>query len=166
MSQFACRRQPQAKQCISSSSGSESDDAGAITASNINVVVRVRPQNNREKLAGCGVAIRILDDNLLVFDPKEECRPEFYQGQKRKCRDITKKKNRDVRFAFDKVFDVDVENREIYENTCKSILDGLLDGYNCSGNSQNLKLVLVICHASCLHTCTCTFTVLYFLFHT
>ena len=74
-----------------------------------------------------------MDEYMLVFDPKEQQSPDFYHGRRRRGRNMLKKANKDVRFAFDHVFDEDVPNQYVYENTTKGILDGLLDGYNCSG---------------------------------
>ena len=69
---------------------------------------------------------------MLVFDPKEEEVPEFYQGRRLKIRGPTKRKSKDIRFVFDQVFDESASNQFVYENTTKGILDGVLDGYNCS----------------------------------
>ena len=100
---------------------------------NIRVVVRVRPENSQEQEGNHRVVIRVLDENVLVFDPKEEASPGFFHGKRRRGRDILRKKNKDIRFAFDYVFDTDASNRMLYENTTQGILDGVLDGYNCSG---------------------------------
>ena len=108
------------------------DTAAMGENSNIKVVVRVRPQNTKEQEGNHRVVIRVLDDNMLVFDPKEEASPGFFHGKRRRGRDIMHKKNRDIRFAFDRVFDMHCDNREVYENTTQGILHGLLDGYNCS----------------------------------
>ena len=107
-------------------------DDGTSTKSNVRVVVRVRPMNEAERTGNYGRSIQVLDEHVLVFDPKEESSPDFYHGRKRKGRDVTKKKKKDVRFAFDHVFDDSASNMDVYNNTTKSILDGLLDGYNCS----------------------------------
>merc|ERR1719347_892058 len=37
-----------------------------------------------------------------------------------------------MQFAFDRVFGNESSNQEVYENTTLGILDGLLEGYNCS----------------------------------
>lgn len=42
------------------------------------------------------------------------------------------KKHKDLRFAFDRVFDETSTQVDIFEHTTKSIIDGVLDGINCS----------------------------------
>ena len=101
--------------------------------SHIKVVVRIRPENEAERESGFSLAVKPLDGHVLVFDPNEQQSPEFFHRQRRRGRDFMKKKNKDLRYAFDRVFDNRSGNFEIYENTTKRILDGLLDGYNCSG---------------------------------
>lgn len=75
----------------------------------------------------------MLDENVLIFDPKVEHEPEFYHGRKIRGAEFLKRKHKDIRFIFDSVFDADTSNRDVYEGTLKSILGGVFDGYNCSG---------------------------------
>ena len=70
---------------------------------------------------------------MLVFDPKEQSSPDYYHRKRRQGRDMFKKANRDIRFAFDQVYGMDTTNEEVYERTTKTALDALLDGFNCSG---------------------------------
>ena len=58
---------------------------------------------------------------------------EYYRGKQRRQRDLTRRKHKDIQFVFDRVFDEQTDNQEIYESTTRGILDGVLDGYNCSG---------------------------------
>ena len=103
------------------------------TTSNVKVVVRVRPENVHEIEGGYNTAVQVMDENVLIFDPKEEQGEEFFHGKRRRGRDLTKRNNKDLRYAFDRVFGQGVNNRDIYDHTTKLILDGLLNGYNCSG---------------------------------
>ncbi len=75
---------------------------------------------------------------MLVFDPKEDNSPDFYHRKRRQGRDLLKKANRDVRFAFDEVFSMTATNMDVYNRTTKNLLDSLLDGFNCSGNLFNV----------------------------
>ena len=70
---------------------------------------------------------------MLVFDPKEQSSPDYYHRKRRQGRDLLKKANRDIRFAFDQVYDMEATNAQVYEKTMKTALDALLDGFNCSG---------------------------------
>ena len=108
---------------------------GQTTSGHVKVIVRVRPPSEAESSGNFTSVIRILDEHVLVFDPKEQDSDDFYHGKKRRGRDLNKRSKRDVRFAFDRVFDCDTNNTDVYENTTKVILDGILDGYNCSGEA-------------------------------
>ena len=103
-------------------------------SSNVKVVVRVRPENEREK--GSRVVTQVMNENVLVFDPKENTE-SGYNGGRKKPRDLRKRQNRDLKFAFDQVFGPEVPTSDVYEQTTKSILTGLLNGYNCSGLSKS-----------------------------
>ncbi|XP_014669233.1 PREDICTED: kinesin-like protein KIF18A [Priapulus caudatus] len=109
------------------------DTAPAVPApsSNVRVVLRVRPENSQENAGGYRNVVEVLDDHVLVFDPKVEQSPGFFQGKKLR-RDVRFRRNKDMKFAFDHVFDKMATNEDVFENTTKSILDSLLDGYNCS----------------------------------
>lgn len=69
---------------------------------------------------------------MLVFDPKEEIEPFFYHGIQQKHRDLGKRSFRNQQFIFDRVFGFDAQNREIFNSTTKSLINSLMDGYNCS----------------------------------
>lgn len=108
-----------------------STDADNCNGSNVKVVVRIRPQNEREKDERC--VVNAVSNQVLVFDPAEDvCE---FNGQKSSAivrGDITRRRFKNLNFAFDYVFDPDSMNVDLYEHTSKSILDGLLNGYNCS----------------------------------
>ncbi|KAI0509143.1 kinesin motor domain-containing protein [Xylaria bambusicola] len=122
-------------------------------ASSITVAVRVRPFTIREaaqiqrhddgtvflgdgslagaptprlKQGGIRSVIKVIDDRCLVFDPPEDnpiqkfSRSVVPQG----------KKVKDQTFAFDRIFDENTTQTEVYEATTKGLLDSVLDGYN------------------------------------
>ncbi len=114
-----------------SNNGYEITDGGN---SNMKVVVRVRPENQLETRSNCETVVKILDNHVLVFDPKEDNDPDF-QGNSataRKRRALLSRKRRDLRFAFDRVFDENSVQTDVFEHTTKTVIDGLLDGVNCS----------------------------------
>ncbi|KAG6314994.1 hypothetical protein E4U22_008270 [Claviceps purpurea] len=125
-------------------------DAGQ---SSITVAVRVRPFTIREaaqlqksddspvflgdgSLAGVPApklhqrglrsVIKVVDDRCLVFDPPEDSPVQRFS------RSVvpTSKKVKDQVFAFDRVFDENTTQSDVYEGTTKSLLDSVLDGYN------------------------------------
>ncbi|XP_067297313.1 kinesin-like protein KIF18A [Pseudorasbora parva] len=99
--------------------------------SHVKVVVRVRPLNNKEKDGNCKKVVHVVDNHMLVFDPKEE-EVTFFRGQRSGNRDVRKRANKDLKFVFDCVFGEDSSQLEVFENTTKAIVDGVLNGYNCT----------------------------------
>ncbi|XP_038621099.1 kinesin-like protein KIF18A [Tachyglossus aculeatus] len=97
---------------------------------NVKVVVRVRPENSREKAVNFYKVVHVVDKHILVFDPQTE-EVGFFRGNKATNQDITKKKRKDLKFVFDAVFDEHATQQEVFEDT-RSILDGFLNGYNCT----------------------------------
>lgn len=77
--------------------------------------------------------MRLVDDRMLIFDPKENDQPFFFHGMKQRMRDITKKQNKEMQFFFDRVYGSQSSNEDVFSNSIHGIFDPLLDGYNCSG---------------------------------
>ncbi|XP_015595698.1 kinesin-like protein KIF18A [Cephus cinctus] len=105
-------------------------ETGSPTA--VRVIVRVRPHNEREQQDNFRTVVKVIDDKMLIFDPKEEENPFFYRGVAQKGRDLLKKQNKELQFIFDRVFDETASNTDIFEGSTKELINGLLDGYNCS----------------------------------
>ncbi|XP_068003938.1 kinesin-like protein KIF18A isoform X2 [Melanerpes formicivorus] len=97
----------------------------------VKVVVRVRPESQKEKNGNFSKVVRVVDQHILVFDPKEE-EVSFFHRKKSVHRDINKRKQKDLKFMFDAVFDESSSQMEVFENTTKSVIDGFLNGYNCT----------------------------------
>ncbi|GAP85315.2 putative kinesin motor domain-containing protein [Rosellinia necatrix] len=122
-------------------------------ASSISVAVRVRPFTIREaaqlrrhddgtvflgdgslagaptpklKQSGIRSVIRVIDDKCLVFDPPEDNPVHKFS------RSVVPngKKVKDQTFGFDRIFDENTTQTEVYEATTKGLLDSVLDGYN------------------------------------
>ena len=98
----------------------------------IRVIVRVRPDNDKEQQENFRTVVKVVDDKMLIFDPKEEENPFYYRGVAQKGRDLLKRANKELQFMFDRVFDMSATNEEVFEGTTKDIITSLLDGYNCS----------------------------------
>lgn len=77
--------------------------------------------------------MKLVDDHLLIFDPKENDQPFFFHGMKQRMRDITKKQNKEIQFIFDRVYGSENTNEDVFKNSICNIFGPLLDGYNCSG---------------------------------
>nr|XP_018897895.1 PREDICTED: kinesin-like protein KIF18A isoform X1 [Bemisia tabaci]XP_018897896.1 PREDICTED: kinesin-like protein KIF18A isoform X1 [Bemisia tabaci]XP_018897897.1 PREDICTED: kinesin-like protein KIF18A isoform X1 [Bemisia tabaci] len=102
------------------------------TNSNVQVFIRVRPLNGREREKNDRSIIDVVDSTSLIFDPKESDVPFFYHGVKQKLRDPTKRVNKNLPLTFDRVFDQYADNNEVYEHTTKDVIKTLFEGYNCS----------------------------------
>ncbi|KAA8913398.1 P-loop containing nucleoside triphosphate hydrolase protein [Sphaerosporella brunnea] len=153
-------------------------------ASSISVVVRVRPFSIREAaqlsrpddaptffgdgslaaqpkptLTGKGMrrVVKVIDENMLVFDPAEENPMARYQ----KTILPQGKRVKDMRFGFDRVFDETCTQQDVYEATTRTLLDSVLDGFNAtvfaygatgcgkthtiSGNPKNPGIIFLTC---------------------
>lgn len=115
-----------------STSGSTASMRSESAQTNIKVIVRVRPHNEKELQDNYRTVVKIIDERMLIFDPKEEDNPFFYRGVVQKGRDLLKKQNKELQFVFDKVFDSTSSNINVYEGSTKELISSLLDGYNCS----------------------------------
>uniref|UniRef100_A0A146KMD8 Kinesin-like protein n=1 Tax=Lygus hesperus TaxID=30085 RepID=A0A146KMD8_LYGHE len=97
---------------------------------NMNVYVRIRPLNTREQ--GCRSIASLINETTLVFDPKQDEEPFFFKGSAQKQRDINRKVNKNMLFEFNRVFDENSTNEEVFDATTKNIVKSVLEGYNCS----------------------------------
>nr|XP_014344266.1 PREDICTED: kinesin-like protein KIF18B [Latimeria chalumnae] len=99
---------------------------------NVSVVVRVRPPNQREQDENHRHVVHVVDSNMLVFDPDEAEDESMGVFSRFKGHLATKQKGKDLKFVFDRVFSENASQLEVFEFTTKNILDGVLNGYNCS----------------------------------
>lgn len=95
---------------------------------NIKVIVRVRPYNRRELEQNQRQIVKVLDNNTLLFDPVEEDDEFFFQGTKQNYRDITKRVNKKISMDFDRVFDPEATNRQIFEECTSPLVASVLNG--------------------------------------
>ncbi|SZF05913.1 unnamed protein product [Blumeria hordei] len=123
-------------------------------ASSISVTVRVRPFTINEaaqitkrddgtlflgdgslagaptpKLGQKGIrpVVKVIDDKCLIFDPPEDNPVTRFS---RSVVSSMGKRVKDQTFGFDRVFDENTTQAEVYESTARSLLDSVLDGYN------------------------------------
>ncbi|KAK3385431.1 P-loop containing nucleoside triphosphate hydrolase protein [Podospora didyma] len=75
---------------------------------------------------GLRSVIKVVDDRCLVFDPPEDNPVQKFS------RSVVPmgKKVKDQVFAFDRIFDDNASQADVYEGTTKNLLDSVLDGYN------------------------------------
>ncbi|KAK2853949.1 hypothetical protein Q5P01_006610 [Channa striata] len=99
--------------------------------SHVKVVVRVRPANDREKRENCRNVVQVVDNHMLIFDPREED-ASCFGAQRLRNRNLNKRANKDLKFVFDNVFGENSTQADIFENTTKGVLDGVMNGFNCT----------------------------------
>ncbi|XP_027757165.1 kinesin-like protein KIF18A [Empidonax traillii] len=97
----------------------------------VKVVVRVRPETQKEKQENFSRVVHVIDQHVLVFDPKEE-EVSFFNGKRLTHRDINKRQRKDLKFMFDAIFDEMSSQLEVFEHTTKTLIEGFLNGYNCT----------------------------------
>ncbi|GFO50711.1 kinesin-like protein [Plakobranchus ocellatus] len=96
---------------------------------NLRVVVRLRPVNEAEHNEKYRTVTHAISDHVLVFDPKIQSVPGVLQS---KPRDVNRHRFKDLKYAFDHVFGPCATNRDVFEHATKGIVNGVLNGYNCS----------------------------------
>ena len=72
--------------------------------------------------------VQIVDDRILTFDPDEKDRARAFV--ERGFMPPGTKRYKDKRFMFDKVFNHEARQDDVYQSTTQPLLKGLLDGYN------------------------------------
>lgn len=103
-------------------------------SSNVKVVVRVRPLNAMESSGNHRTVVRPMDERVIVFDPHDDFDANSFIPSKRTRRrsNILDRRVKDLRFIFDRVFDETATNQDIFDHSTKTIIDGVLNGYNCT----------------------------------
>jgi kinesin family protein 18/19 len=72
--------------------------------------------------------VQVMDDKVLIFDPKD---PDVSRAFEQKgFAPPGTKRYKDHRYTFDRIFNEDARQIDVYENTTRPLLDGLLDGFN------------------------------------
>ncbi|KAH7827805.1 kinesin 8A [Monocercomonoides exilis] len=100
------------------------DDGLLEKSSNITVCVRIRPETTLEREKFRSV-VRTLEPNIVIFDPEDNSRTEI-KGVP------VLRRTREMRYAFDRVYDEGAFQQEVYEGSAKQLIPSLLDGFNCS----------------------------------
>jgi kinesin family member 18/19 len=72
--------------------------------------------------------VQIIDDRILTFDPPEPDKAKAFI--ERGFMPPGSKRYKDRRFMFDKVFNYETDQQDVYHATTQPLLAPLLDGYN------------------------------------
>lgn len=92
---------------------------------NFSVFVRVRPLTAEELGASGAATITVMDNNFLVFDPAQARASKYRKG----LHDHSKR-SKEHKYAFDRVFSEMATQRQVFENSTLSLIDGVFDGLN------------------------------------
>lgn len=76
------------------------------------MVCRFRPLNEKEKALGALHCHELLDDKTLSIKDKDQ------------------KDKEPLKFTFDKIFDVNTNQSEVYSYAAASIIDSVIEGFN------------------------------------
>ena len=94
------------------------------------VVLWVKPLTPKELNSHQWPEIQVTDEQMLVFDSKEN--DAVFPGLKWSGSHSGPKKGKDLTFVFDWVFGEVAPQQVMSQHTTHSILDSFLQGYNCS----------------------------------
>ncbi|RLV89128.1 Kinesin-like protein KIP3 [Spathaspora sp. JA1] len=72
--------------------------------------------------------VDVVDDNMLIFDPPET--NPLVKMQRNAFPNKFNGRIREHKFVFDKLFDTDASQDDVYHGTTRPLLDSILDGYN------------------------------------
>lgn len=82
--------------------------------------------------------VQVMDDHVLIFDPKD---PDVSRAfEQRGFLPPGAKRYKDQRYTFDRVFDEHARQIDVFENTTKPLLDGLLNGFNATVFAYGVSL--------------------------
>ena len=84
------------------------------------VAVRLRPLSSKEAEAGDTSIVSIVENKLIVV------RDPWYDAE------LNPNRPKEKRYAFDVVFEGSASQDEVYQQTARGLVDGVLDGYNSS----------------------------------
>ena len=82
--------------------------------------------------------MQIIDDRILTFDPDEKDKVKAFV--ERGFLPPGTKRYKDKRFMFDRVFNHEVRQQDVYEATAQPLLSGLFDGYNATVFAYGVRL--------------------------
>ena len=110
----------------------DSASGPAMTARDrVRVAVRVRPASLTEKCGMYKDMVKVVDGSMLVFDPDQtadgRCIARGSEGLGRRRIGLRRAKN--LRYAYDQVFDADVGTEIVFEQTTRPLIEYVCAGY-------------------------------------
>ena len=91
----------------------------------LSVFVRVRPLLASERSTEeDSRVVTVLEDTMVVFDPKDP------NDAKQRRYDHGSRRNKEMRYQFDRVFDSDATQQEVFELTAAPLIESVINGFN------------------------------------
>jgi kinesin family protein 18/19 len=101
-----------------------SDNAAASTSTGPPIYSTPQPARGPGSLRK---VLKVLDERILVFDPPEtNAVASFHKANM----PMQGKKTKDIRFCFDRVFDEDCGQEEVYDGSAKELVGHVMDGFH------------------------------------
>jgi kinesin family protein 18/19 len=126
---------------------------------NFIVAVRIRPPSNTERINRCHRKNVVpVDKTMLVYDPPHHVDEWNLKGfvpsgvNKNTNLLYGHSRPKNLKYAFDHVFDEYASQEEVYRNTSQKVINQVLDGYNAtvfaygatgSGTTHNLHYIYI-----------------------
>ncbi|KAL0236681.1 hypothetical protein PCE1_000079 [Barthelona sp. PCE] len=100
---------------------SKMQDGSKKRGNNFTIAVRLRPENEIERSGSYRRITSVLDQHVLCFDPED---------RRTKHKGPFSRRAKDLKFAFDRVFDEVAAQHEVYEHTAKPLIKHVVNGFN------------------------------------
>ena len=98
----------------------------------VKVAVRLRPASLNEKIGNYKAMVKVTGENVLCFDPdstEDGILIEQTSGDADRRRRVGVRRAKNLRFAYDHVFDADCGTECIFEKTTRPLVDYVCSGY-------------------------------------
>ena len=126
-------------------------EAPAPNDDRVKVVVRVRPASLEEKCGAYKSMVRVVDGNMLVFDPDTTEDGRVLNSIPRR---VGLRRAKNLRYAYDHVFDADTGQSVIFERTTRPLIAFACAGYQATvfayGATGSGKVNRAPFHAVCV----------------
>ena len=118
---------------LSSQSGPMSGhDIEGLQSDRVQVAVRVRPASLSEKCGQYKAMVKVTGENVLCFDPDQTEDGHVITpttGDSDRRRRVGQRRCKNLRFAYDHVFDADCGTECVFEKTTRPLIDFVCSGY-------------------------------------
>ena len=107
-------------------------DIEGLQSDRVQVAVRVRPASLSEKCGQYKAMVKVTGENVLCFDPDQTEDGHVITpttGDSDRRRRVGQRRCKNLRFAYDHVFDADCGTECVFEKTTRPLIDFVCSGY-------------------------------------